>query len=112
MQMQTVAGAANALTAIEIDATYGALVRYVLRPLTGQKHQVRAHMAALGVPIVNDRIYPVLHASDSAEPDYSEPLQLLAKSIAFIDPVTRQSRKFDSARTLAAWQATGVTGPT
>ncbi len=97
MQMQTEAGAANALTAIEIAEVKGSLARYILRPLTGQKHQLRAHMAALGAPILNDRIYPVLQAWDSEEPDYSQPLQLLAKSIAFVDPVTGQLRAFASA---------------
>lgn len=103
MQMQAVLGDANALTGIEIDALKGALARYILRPLTGQKHQLRAHMAALGIPIVNDRIYPLLHASDAIAPDYSQPLQLLAKSIAFVDPITGQSRAFTSGRTLAHW---------
>ena len=103
MQMRAVAGDANALTAIEIDAIRGSLARYILRPLTGQKHQLRAHMAALGAPILHDRIYPELRASDSAHPDYSQPLQLLAKSIAFIDPITKQPRYFESARTLSGW---------
>jgi tRNA pseudouridine32 synthase / 23S rRNA pseudouridine746 synthase len=107
MQMRAVAGDANALTAIEIDAIKGDLARYILRPLTGQKHQLRAHMNALGVPILNDRIYPVLQASDDSATDYSQPLQLLAKSIAFTDPITQQPRHFASNRSLAAWHATG-----
>ena len=110
MQMQAVAGDANAVTAIEMNAVKSSLARYLLRPLTGQKHQLRAHMAALGAPIVNDRIYPVLHAPDSAQPDYSRPLQLLAQSIAFVDPISQQPRHFESARTLATWQALAVTG--
>ncbi len=105
MQMQAVEGDANALTAIEIEAVKGSLARYVLRPLTGQKHQLRAHMAALGAPILNDRIYPILQASDSAEPDYSQPLQLLAKSIAFVDPISRERRSFKSERTLSQWDS-------
>ncbi len=112
MQMQSEEGDANALTAIEIAEVKGSLARYILRPLTGQKHQLRAHMAALGAPILNDRIYPVLQAPDSAEPDYSEPLQLLAKSIAFADPRTQQPRQFESVRSLASWQATDVTDST
>lgn len=112
MQMQAVAGDANAVTAIEIDAVSGSLARYLLRPLTGQKHQLRAHMAAVGAPIINDRIYPVLHASDSAQPNYSQPLQLLAQSIAFLDPITQQPRHFESARTLATWQALAATHST
>jgi tRNA pseudouridine32 synthase / 23S rRNA pseudouridine746 synthase len=31
-----------------------------LRPLTGKRHQLRVHMAALGLPILGDRIYPTL----------------------------------------------------
>ena len=108
MQMQAEGGDANALTGIEIDAIRGPLARYILRPLTGQKHQLRAHMAALGIAIVNDRIYPLLQPSDAAAPDYSQPLQLLAKSIAFIDPVNGQSRAFTSHRTLACWPASSA----
>jgi tRNA pseudouridine32 synthase/23S rRNA pseudouridine746 synthase len=64
-------------------------------------------MAGLGVPIMNDRIYPVLQAATAeAEPDsFRAPLQLLAKSIAFRDPVTGQARRFESARALSAWPA-------
>ena len=112
MQMQTVAGDANAVTAIEMNAVKGSLARYLLRPLTGQKHQLRAHMNALGAPIANDRIYPVLHAFDSAQPDYSRPLQLPAQSIAFVDPITQQPRHFKSARALATWQALAASGST
>lgn len=108
MQMRAVEGDANALTAVEIDAVSGALARYILRPLTGQKHQLRAHMAALGAPILNDRIYPLLQASDDSVADYSLPLQLLAKSIAFVDPITAQPRHFVSSRSLAAWPTMGA----
>ena len=109
MQMQVVTGDANTLTAIEIAEVIGLWARYVLRPMTGQKHQLRAHMSALRAPILNDRIYPVLKASDFAADDYSQPLQLLAKSIVFVDPVTQQPRRFESARSLAAWPVIGVT---
>ena len=103
MQMQVIPGDANALTAIAMDAIKGSLARYILRPLTGQKHQLRAHMSALGAPILNDRNYPVLRPSDCVAPDYRQPLQLLAKSIAFIDPITHERRQFESTRKLAAW---------
>lgn len=107
MQMREVEGEANAETEISVLESAGALARYQLTPLTGQKHQLRAHMAGLGVPIMNDRIYPVLQAATAeAEPDsFRAPLQLLAKSIAFRDPVTGQARRFESARALSAWPA-------
>lgn len=102
MQMEEVAGETNAETGIEMLATYGALAKYRLHPVTGQKHQLRAHMSALGMPIVNDRIYPVLQpaAPPGSEPDYSLPLQLLARSICFFDPITAEQRYFESARQL------------
>lgn len=75
---------------------------YGLSPVSGKKHQLRVHMAALGVPIVNDTLYPVHHsASELAASGYSKPLQLLAHSIAFKDPVTGTERYFESRRRLA-----------
>lgn len=102
MQMQEVAGESNAETRISLMKQLNdGLAHYELRPRTGIKHQLRAQMSALGLPIVGDRIYPVLQAEE-ATPDYSQPLQLLARSIAFADPVTGQRRQFDSGLRLAA----------
>ena len=100
MQMQAVDGDANALTAIEVMEISGHLARYRLRPLTGQKHQIRAHMAALDIPIVNDRIYPLLQPDTGAKQDWNSPLKLLAKAISFVDPVTGRARSFENHRTL------------
>jgi tRNA pseudouridine32 synthase/23S rRNA pseudouridine746 synthase len=97
MQMEEISGAPNAETAIELLEVKGQLARYALRPATGQKHQLRAQMNALGIPIINDRIYPQLlpQAADGAE-DYRQPLQLLAQSLEFVDPVDRRVRQFES----------------
>ncbi|WP_349741240.1 pseudouridine synthase [Roseateles cavernae] len=101
MQMAEVAGEPNAETHIALLERLGeGLARYELRPSTGQKHQLRAQMSALGLPIVGDRIYPRL-LPEQAEPDYTQPLQLLAREIAFVDPITGQARAFCSARTLS-----------
>jgi tRNA pseudouridine32 synthase/23S rRNA pseudouridine746 synthase len=60
-------------------------------------------MAALGMPILNDQIYPVhLSKTQIEEDDYSKPLQLLALHIRFADPITGHSRAFESQRALAA----------
>ena len=92
-------GTPNAETHIDVLEVSGNLARYRLLPVTGRKHQLRVHMAALGIAIVNDRFYPTL--VDTADDDYSQPLQLLARSIAFVDPVTGQARQFESARSLS-----------
>ena len=100
MQMQAVDGDANALTAIELMEIHGELARYKLRPLTGQKHQLRAHMAALEIAIVNDRIYPVLQPDAGTEQDWNLPLKLLAKAITFVDPISGAARSFESRQAL------------
>jgi tRNA pseudouridine32 synthase / 23S rRNA pseudouridine746 synthase len=56
------------------------------------------HMASLGLPIVNDPLYP--DVIDVAPDDFSRPLQLLAHSIEFVDPVSGHHREFVSRRRL------------
>ena len=92
-----VLGEPNSETRVDVLQTQGGLARYALTPVTGKKHQLRVHMNALGIPILNDRMYPLV---DTSPDDYDCPLQLLARSIAFVDPVTAQARRFDSSRCL------------
>lgn len=100
MQMHEVPGEPNAETRIELLEARGAHARFQLFPVTGQKHQLRVHMAALGMPILNDRIYPVLlpeaDSDGAAARLYETPLQLLAKSLSFADPVSGGERSFES----------------
>jgi tRNA pseudouridine32 synthase / 23S rRNA pseudouridine746 synthase len=91
-------GAPNSETVIELLETRGPLARYRLRPVTGKKHQLRVHMFALGLPIVNDRVYPPL--DPTPDDDYRYPLQLLAQAISFDDPFTGERRQFSSKRKL------------
>jgi tRNA pseudouridine32 synthase/23S rRNA pseudouridine746 synthase len=88
----------NARTEIDLLETRGAQARYRLRPLSGRRHQLRVHMAALGLPILGDRIYPDLLPQGGDEAD--NPLRLLAESIAFRDPVTGEHRRFASRQQL------------
>ena len=101
MQMEEVPGEPNAETLILLIAQRGDTARYALQPRSGQKHQLRAHMSALALPIRGDRIYPVLQAEE-ATPDFSNPLQLLSREIAFADPVSGGMRRFVSGLRLAA----------
>jgi tRNA pseudouridine32 synthase/23S rRNA pseudouridine746 synthase len=100
MQMHEVPGEPNAETTIELMETRDGLARFRLYPVTGQKHQLRVHMATLGMPILNDRIYPVLLPEEKTPEDmarqYSAPLQLLAKSLSFTDPVSGKAHFFQS----------------
>lgn len=99
-RMREAPGAANAETHIEVLAREGALWRYGLSPLTGRKHQLRVHMAALGAAIANDPWYPLPGAA--APDDTAHPLQLLAEQLAFVDPLTGGRRVFRSQLQLCA----------
>jgi len=100
-RMQEVSGEPNSETYIERIEKIGEISRYRLSPLTGRKHQLRVHLAALGIPILNDAFYPV--AQPSKADDFSRPLQLLAKSIGFIDPVNGEERYFESQQKLSGY---------
>ncbi|MGE2726672.1 pseudouridine synthase [Mycolicibacterium pulveris] len=87
-------GEPNAVTRIEHVGDG----RYRLTPSTGRTHQLRVHMAALGLPILGDPWYP--DVVDVAPDDFTNPLQLLAHRLEFTDPLTGRRRAFVSARTL------------
>ena len=90
-------GPPNAVTHIRLLETKGTMARYHLKPVTGKRHQLRVHMAALGMPIMGDGLYPRLTPEGA---DYDHPLQLLAQSIEFEDPLTGALRRFESQRRL------------
>ncbi len=89
-------GEPNAETLVE---QLGAGV-YRLTPRTGRTHQLRVHMASLGLPITGDPLYPRV-AVVTAD-DFSCPLRLLATTLEFVDPLTGTRRRFDTSRRLAS----------
>lgn len=84
----------NSETEISILETKHKLAKYQLKPTTGKQHQLRVHMMSLGIPILNDPFYPELLPCKGE--DYSKPLQLLAKTIAFTDPFSGEKRCYKS----------------
>ncbi len=85
-------GDANSHTVIRCLQQSTGLALFELNPITGKTHQLRVHMQALGWPILNDKYYPLLQPL-SAD-NYLTPLQLLAKKLEFIDPITQEPRSF------------------
>jgi tRNA pseudouridine32 synthase/23S rRNA pseudouridine746 synthase len=72
---------------------------YRLEPHSGKTHQLRVHMASLGLGIVNDAFYPDL--LDKAPDDYTRPLQLLARGIRFRDPISGKDVEYRSGLELS-----------
>ena len=93
-RMQEVDGEPNSETRIDVIERGENVWRYALFPVTGRKHQLRLHMAMMGAPITGDTLYPALAAK--AADDYRHPLKLLAHSLAFVDPLSGASRRFES----------------
>jgi tRNA pseudouridine32 synthase/23S rRNA pseudouridine746 synthase len=93
LQAVETAGQPNAETLVEATRTPGL---YRLTPRTGRTHQLRVHMASLGLPIINDPLYPEI--LDVPADDFTRPLQLLARSVEFEDPMTGRPRRFVSPR--------------
>lgn len=98
-RMREVEGEADSESRIDVIERDRPHWRYALEPVTGRKHQLRVHMAALGAPVLNDPLYPVLR--EPLLDDFARPLQLLARSLTFTDPLDGRMRCFESRFTLA-----------
>ncbi|WP_428955834.1 RluA family pseudouridine synthase [Streptomyces sp. cg35] len=99
-------GEPNAESRIELVEHRDGLGRYRLTPHTGRTHQLRVHMTALGLPILGDPLYPRI-MDPVAPDDFRRPLQLLARTLEFRDPVTGREHRFVSERQLGAWESYG-----
>jgi tRNA pseudouridine32 synthase / 23S rRNA pseudouridine746 synthase len=93
---QEVPGPANSETRVALLHTDGQRALYGLEPISGKRHQLRVHMNALGIPIEGDLFYPTVLRGQDAPEDFSQPLQLLAQSVRFTDPITDQIREWTS----------------
>jgi tRNA pseudouridine32 synthase/23S rRNA pseudouridine746 synthase len=113
-QAREMPGRPNAETRVELLQALGthvdpgaggptSLGLYRLIPSTGRTHQLRVHMARLGIPIVGDPLYPQVR--DHPGDDMAHPLQLLAHRLEFTDPLTGQPRTFTSLRGLPSCDA-------
>jgi tRNA pseudouridine32 synthase / 23S rRNA pseudouridine746 synthase len=104
------AGDVNAYSEIILEDTAQDLGLFRLIPHTGKTHQLRLHMMAIGMPILNDRFYPKILPfedkldSETTTSQFSSPLQLLASSLRFTDPLNGFKHVFKTKRHLGHWQ--------
>ncbi|MEU3599593.1 pseudouridine synthase [Streptomyces sp. NPDC006798] len=96
-----VAGEPNSESRVELMEHRAGLGRYRLLPVTGRTHQLRVHMNSLGLPLLGDPLYPVVRAAGTE--DWSRPLRLLARVLAFTDPLTGEAYRFESRLSLGQW---------
>ncbi|MGN5239038.1 pseudouridine synthase [Rhodococcus sp. SJ-3] len=82
-----------------VSASGRAVLHTILRPRTGRMHQLRVHLAALGIGILGDSWYPDL--LPESPDDHSLPLQLLARELEFTDPLSGELRRFVTGLTLS-----------
>lgn len=94
-RMHICPGIPNSESRIELIQTNKNLGLYKLTPITGKKHQLRVHMSSLGIGILNDPLYPTYDEVEKDD-DHTAPLQLLAKQLSFIDPLSHEELSFSS----------------
>lgn len=97
-RMKIVPGKANARSTIHLLDSKNNRSLFELHPITGKTHQLRIHMCSIGLGILNDNLYP--HLQPESKDNYSAPLQLLAHTVRFKDPLTGMEREFTSQRKL------------
>ena len=86
--------AKKALTDFQIIEEAGQNVSFLaLRPITGRKHQIRVHCAAIGAPIVGDRKYG---GEAAMIPGVEEKLHLFCRSMSYPDPKTGQRKTINA----------------
>ena len=98
-RMEIAEGEPNSSTNAVLEEWRNGRGLFRLEPRTGKKHQLRVHMASIGYPIVNDSLYPEILTLDPG--DFSRPLQLVARTLEFTDPITGEALSFASSYSLS-----------
>lgn len=83
-----------AVTDYQVETAFGAVAAHVLlRPQTGRTHQIRAHLQAIGHPILGDRMYGGERVG-IIEGDEISRVMLHARTLGFRHPITEAYHEF------------------
>jgi RluA family pseudouridine synthase len=93
-----------ARTVLTAQESYPSAAMILVQPHTGYTHQIRAHLAALGFPILNDDLYSTIHTlkkvgSSSEQTDWSflpSGMYLHARMLQFVHPDTGELQVFSA----------------
>ena len=85
-----------AITRLRVLERLGGYTLIEARPETGRTHQIRAHLAALGFPIIGDSLYGGQAISPSYASPWIERMALHAYSLEFQHPVSGVSLSFQA----------------
>ncbi|MEE9554964.1 MAG: pseudouridine synthase [candidate division Zixibacteria bacterium] len=91
-------GPINARTLIMKIDEKDDLIKFRIEPFTGKGHQIRLHLQMIGSHIINDRYHPELQPEQPG--NFENPLQLIARELEFVDPVSGERFMFKSSRKL------------
>ena len=89
----------EARTFYEVLERFDGFALLACSPRTGRMHQIRVHLAAAGLPIVADKLYPVRKPADLVlPPDAPDPRRhaLHAAGLAFDHPITGARLELES----------------
>jgi tRNA pseudouridine32 synthase / 23S rRNA pseudouridine746 synthase len=89
----------SAITNLKVLEGYGVFALVEALPLTGRTHQIRAHLAAVGHPLIADRLYRRPGEVDLASTPGLEPIKRLglhARSLSLFHPLYGQKQHFEA----------------
>lgn len=82
-----------AVTHLRVLERWDARAKVEARPETGRTHQIRVHLAALGLPVIGDPLYGGAAAREGAGIDRTA---LHAHSLIFRHPITIEQLRFEA----------------